>query len=387
MRELQYESQQLHRKIGGVSVDLVPIVNEILSLQPEWTHENTKKMARRGHLIRHSAPDWLRLHQRDLAGSMRTDVQNVIVEGRDGTGPKSEIPWFRFASREYSPRATDSWYCVYLFRADGSAAYLSLMCGSTNWNGTTFVPRQVDELRRLASWGRSVVARRLRDLDVHERISSEPLQLVTQRTQLGPAYEVSSAISIRYERTDLPSTERFLNDALAFAALLGDVYARARIGQEPGSLSPEALGASLSAGEAAGKRSIGGQGFRVSADERRSIEKAAMAAAREWLQSRDWDVIDRSASSPYDFECKRADRRMFVEVKGTTSPGSQIVLTKNEVVFHQRHFPNNALIVVSGIQLDNIGGANNDHSNVRVIMPWQISGDDLRAISYTYSIH
>lgn len=366
-------------------MDFAAILQEVLRLQPEWTHQNTVAMARRGELIRHAAPTWLRNHEKELANAIRADARDVLIEGRDASGLKSEIPWFRFSNREYSPRARDSWYCVYLFRADGSAGYLSLMCGSTTWNGNSFIPRGISELEELAAWGRNVVEERVKGLGLAGRTSTKPLDLRCTKSKLGPAYERSSAVSLVYPANSMPTSEQLLSDALDFAVLLGDVYGYVRMGREPGALSPEAATATLSASEAAGRNSNSGQGFRVKAGERRLIEKSAMDVAREWLVAEGWAVTDKSASSPYDFECERSGEYMFVEVKGTTSPGRQIVLTRNEVAFHRDKYPFNALIVVSDIELLGEEGVSVKNANVHVVMPWQIRDESLQVISYTYA--
>ena len=363
---------------------LAAVLRETLALQKSWTSSNSEPMQRRGVLIRHFGPSALEEERDEFARVFQVERGGVVIEGRDGTGPKSEIPWFRYGSQAMSPRATDGWYCVYLFCADGSAVYLSLTCGSTNWNGSSFVPRNSDELRSLASWGKSVAAQELAELSVASRISSMPMELRATRSPLGPAYELSSALSVKYDAERIPEPAVLLSDARDFARLLATVYLQVQKGEEPGSLSPEAWNATLSASEAAGKSLRSGQGFRVGSAERRAVEVAAMEVARSWLESRGWKVVDRSSSAPFDFECTKEDERLFVEVKGTTSKGEQIVLTRNEVAYHRIHFPHNALILVSGIVLNDKGQATTDRSDIRIISPWEINDDRLEVISFTY---
>lgn len=367
-------------------MDLAAVLHETLALQKVWTSSNSEPMQRRGHLIRDFGPSALEEERKEFAHAFRVGADGVVIEGRDGTGPKSEIPWFRYGSLAMSPRATDGWYCVYLFCADGSAVYLSLTCGSTNWNGSSFIPRNSDELLTLASWGKSVAAKELPELEVAARTSSQPMDLRATRSPLGPAYEHSSALSVKYDAENIPEASVLLSDARDFARLLGNIYLQVKRGEEPGSLSPEVWNATIGASEAAGKSLRSGQGFRVGSAERRAVEAAAMDVARSWLESRGWSVIDRSASAPFDFECTREEERLYVEVKGTTSRGEQIVLTRNEVEHHQQNFPNNALIVVSEILLNAKGRAVTDHSNVRVVSPWRIDEDKLQVISFTYRL-
>jgi len=365
---------------------LKDVLAQVLALQPLWTSTNTPEMKARGELIRHAGPNALRMQATSLAKNMNLKPDDLLIEGRDGTGPRSEIPWFRFASRDLSPGATDGWYCVYLFRADGSAAYLSLMCGSTRWDGSTFVPRDESELQSLTSWAQTIVGDRLRSLSVSSKVAGESMDLRAARGPLGKAYELSNAFAIQYPADNLPSSEELLADAQDFALLLGDLYEQVREGEEPGSLSPEAVEATASANRAAGRFSKSGTGFRRSATHRRAIELAAMQSARAWLESDGWTVVDRSSSSPFDFECKREGVKLYVEVKGTTSRGSQIVLTRNEVLFHQDKFPQNALIIVSKIEVNESGVASTSNASVRVVRPWAVEAEKLQVISYTYDL-
>lgn len=52
------------------------------------------------------------------------------------------------------------------------------------------------------------------------------------------------------------------------------------------------------------------------------------------------------ASKPYDLHLTRGDEKLHVEVKGTTSDGSQIILTRAEVEWQRRFAPDNALVIV-----------------------------------------
>jgi len=93
-------------------------IGEIASLQSLWTSKNTVDMQRRGLLVRRDGPAWLK-ELGGLASAIGIPSDDLICEGSDGTGQKTEIPWFRFASRDRSPNARTGWYCVYLFEAMG----------------------------------------------------------------------------------------------------------------------------------------------------------------------------------------------------------------------------------------------------------------------------
>jgi hypothetical protein len=94
------------------------------------------------------------------------------------------------------------------------------------------------------------------------------------------------------------------------------------------------------------------QGFGLSPVERQAVEMHAMQLAERHLGNLGWRVRDVSATHSYDFECTRNGEKLIVEVKGTTSTGDQIVITRNEVAIQRAHHPNNALVVVHSINLE-----------------------------------
>jgi len=76
----------------------------------------------------------------------------------------------------------------------------------------------------------------------------------------------------------------------------------------------------------------------------------------------------------------------YIEVKGTISLGEKVVLTKNEVLLHQQEHPNNALIVVSQINLERSEPPSVKGGKVLFISPWKIDESDLEALGYDYRI-
>lgn len=128
-----------------------------------------------------------------------------------------------------------------------------------------------------------------------------------------------------------------------------------------------------------------GQGFGLSSEERTTVENHAMACAVEYF-GRDWDTVeDVSKRESYDLLCLRGHEQLRVEVKGTTTGGSEIILTRNEV--QEAKTEGYALFVVSEIQLDRtnlsiraVGGL------ARCYYPWSPAEDSLRPISYQCSL-
>ena len=96
--------------------------------------------------------------------------------------------------------------------------------------------------------------------------------------------------------------------------------------------------------------------------------------------TRHWrEVRDVSAVEPFDLLCRESDRELRVEVKGTTSLGLSILLTRNEV----RHAHENkgcvALFVVSHIVASAAGCTG---GTIHIFEPWDIQEDALEPIAY-----
>lgn len=371
----------------GIKAD----IERILDLQPLWDSKKTPEMDERGKLVRHGGPNWLRSFGDELAEAAGLPIDDLLIEGRDGTGPKTEVPWFRFASKQRSPSATMNWYCVYLFDTLGENAYLSLGHGSTDWTGVDFRAKPHEDLRALGAWGREAIA----GISGERSDLSAVMELHSRRSDLGPAYEAGTAVCVRYGRDAIPSDDQLRNDALFFARLLRAAYRTADLEPEPVGLAPE-ITAIIEAAEQAAGRSLkragskvsrsGGQGFRLSADQRSAIELRAMTVTRSFLETDGWEVEDTSSSRPYDFYCTNGDSEMYVEVKGTTSGGESVVLTRGEVEHHRSIFPANALAVVSGIRLVGESREEAEGGELRFISPWTIDDEQLTVVSYVYSI-
>ncbi len=156
-----------------------------------------------------------------------------------------------------------------------------------------------------------------------------------------------------------------------------------RLGGELDGVSSEALEAEqvLRSRGTTGK----GQGFGLSPTERKAVEAHAMARAIEFFR-RQWDTVDDvSGRLSYDLLCSCGDTRLRVEVKGTITSGSEIILTRNEV--EEARTEGYALFVVSEIQIDRFGDVIGAHGGLaRLYHPWSPEAGGLRPISYQCSL-
>lgn len=141
----------------------------------------------------------------------------------------------------------------------------------------------------------------------------------------------------------------------------------------------------ITAAERAASPRRSGQGMRLSHADRVAIEAHSVALACDYLRNEGYTVKDVGAVESYDIDATRQGERLYVEVKGTTSHGDEVVLTKNEVDLISSKNPDTMLIVVSEIHLDRrdttplaSGGI------IRAARPWLIEHERLTPISYRY---
>lgn len=127
-----------------------------------------------------------------------------------------------------------------------------------------------------------------------------------------------------------------------------------------------------------------GQSWVADAPRRRAIELHAMSQATDHY-SRTWPVVeDVSAKESFDLRCRNGERELRVEVKGTTTEGGSVLLTRSEVRHAEDPTTEVALFVVSRILVD---AANNCSGGVStVIEPWIVDREKLSPIAYEYDL-
>jgi hypothetical protein len=122
------------------------------------------------------------------------------------------------------------------------------------------------------------------------------------------------------------------------------------------------------------------QGWQGSAERRTAIELHAMRRAQAHY-SKKWAIVtDVSRTHSYDLECQDGARRLMVEVKGTTSAGHGILLTRNEVRVAQENPTTMALFVVYNIRIDADGVP--EGGDVVRYEPWDIGEHELEPVAY-----
>ena len=356
------------------------MLQEVLALQLEFSSENTPAMERRGQLVRNLIPEELREWEAVKGDAALPFKGRLNVQGRDGTGRKTFVPWIRVHSPELSPSAQKGWYVVYLFHANGEGVSLCVSHGSTSFNGRDFVPRSDQEVSELMTWAHGLLGRQAELLGFREGVD-----LGSSFGLSGP-YERTTAFSRFYPVHTLPDEQQLQKDLRQAVALLGQLYNAIELGRAPETVAPEIQEAQEQLEAIASPRRFrtgGGQGFGLSGAQRKVVEDRAMYLAKEWLEANGYDDIqDVSATRSCDYTAVKGGIEQVIEVKGTTAGFGMILLTANEVELHRARAPQNVLIVVHSIDLLEMrtqasGGI------VTALEAWDVDATELRPLSYS----
>ncbi len=128
-----------------------------------------------------------------------------------------------------------------------------------------------------------------------------------------------------------------------------------------------------------------GQGFVSSPERRKAVERHAMAAAKAYLEGLGFAVEDTSLVKPYDLWARKGADELFVEVKGTTTAGEEIVITFNEVEHARRHKTKSILFILAEVEIHNgADGPVAGGGKQLVVWPWDVDAGRLVPISYYY---
>lgn len=213
------------------------------------------------------------------------------------------------------------------------------------------------------------------------------------------ANKVENRVVVRYFPLTLPLWEdatglQFLRELNVARATGGTIFRVTPdqwdtimkvVGGWPGK-NPELEDAERVIDEYAGKKRSG-QRFSTNTDMRRTIEQYAMQKAKSFFEDRGWKVFDVSTTHSYDLLCKADDREeLHVEVKGTTSDGTQILLTANEVRHARNNYPKVALFIVSRIQVDPQPIEKSQTDEIQILEPWDINEGTLSPLAFSYNL-
>ena len=355
-------------------------LRNVMQLQPAYSSEPTEAMQARGRIVRELLPAIIKRDEQSLRELAGVDPTDFLIEGRDGIGRKSQVPWVRFSSRKLSPSATVGWYAVFLFAENGQGVYLSIAHASTEKVDGDLINRPADETRRLLGWARAVLETELRE---DSRLTTN---IELGKGTLARAYQRTTVASYFYPLTNLPSDDQLRGDMGNMAKLLREIYRAQHAQKFTGETSLEVIAALDAIEQSASGRSFA-LGHALSQLERRAIEMQAKNAATDHFKAEGYLVEDTSANNPFDLRVTRGNEVLYIEVKGTTGPLGDVVLTKNEVNHHQKHYPANGLFVLYSIKLNKVPGQPAADGGVQFLRtPWQLEESRLQPLAYRYRV-
>lgn len=336
-------------------------------------------MQERGRLLRQVLAQELRDLAEPLGKALGPYGDDFHVDASDGIGRKTQLPWARFCSKHMSPSATQGFYCVLHFSTDGSAVHVAVGCSSSKFKEGYSVILPPDELDQRTAWARSIV---LEDWETLEPFT-DPVDFGATMS-LPKSFERACAFvkTVRIEDLD---DDGFTEILIRAAGALRVIYDAQREGRElSGADQIELDILTIARPLSHAKR---GQGYGLTAGERKAVELQAMKIADRWLEDNGYETKDTSANSPYDFEATKDGDVLLVEVKGTTSDQADaIAMTHGEVAIHQENKGTTALMIVTGIRLDSAGDEPAAHSGaLEVLIGWDIDEWLLKPTAYRVS--
>ena len=309
-------------------------------------------------------------------------LTDLLVDASWGKGAWNANPWIALLDRRITASTRFGFYPVFLFRSDGSGLYLSLDLGIGRRYGT---PSRVElaSLKEKAEY----LSPYFENLQAEGLSRSLPMDLRTDRG-VGLGFAAGSIVHKLYKRIDLPSSEDILRDLASVIKIyqtmcnsgLATILLNTVAGGDPATVREVVSSIARPPGN--------GQGFSNDSKIRLIIENHAMRIAVDHFTSEGWEVTDVHQRNPYDLDCTRGNKRLMVEVKGTTSDGAKILLTPNEVD-HARSHPNEAaLFICSNIVVSptSRGSTSIQGGQVKFIHPWQPHPSLLTPLGFSYSV-
>ena len=355
-------------------------IQEILGLQQYWSAENTPAMQRRGDLVRNALPGYIQEYSGLLAPELGIHAGHYAVQGKDGEGNRSRVPWVRLFSSAHSPKPTEGWYVVFLFHTQGEAVYLCLGHGSYSRgaDGDVF-PRLTAEVETLVGWARGVLGKAPAKAGMVHQVDLGP------KPGTGAHYPKSTVAAFRYDFNSIPNDDQIIGDLKVSLSLLARLYDAQDQGREPDSEPPEFSETVQAIRVSLGGTRRGGQGTGLTPSERRAVELRAMDVVSDHLRNDGYSVEDTSKNKSYDFLATKGQEAIVVEVKGTTASLGSVIVTAAERRAQREAFPGNALMIVHSIELTERGEQPIAEGGVlEIYWPWDVDKGDWDPIGYRH---
>ncbi|WP_091097267.1 MrcB family domain-containing protein [Micromonospora citrea] len=371
------------------------LLQDVMNLASGYSHKGSPAMLARDAAL-HDIAELLRAIVGSAAASLGLDRLSLDVQYGGRRGSYGPVPWVRMFSKLHAPSAQEGYYLAYLFAADGSRVYLSLMQGTSELRAGKRRPVQNREL----IYSRSAEARSLlrgvagaafdaMDTSIVDLGLSGIPPVGSESRDRIRNYEAGTIVARCYGGLQVLTGDVLLRDIIEMLTLLAYLH------REPvmqGSFSPvDSADAELQKVIEESGRSVAKlrQGRLMDPIVRKLVEVHAEGMARAELVADGWHVQQVGQyKRGYDLDCWQDNgRALHVEVKGTRSCGREVVLTPNEVSHSQSATgcaAEHALYVASEIQIIHDAGLRAAGGRGRWFWPWEISQDELIPTEYAY---
>jgi hypothetical protein len=125
-------------------------------------------------------------------------------------------------------------------------------------------------------------------------------------------------------------------------------------------------------------------GYITNSELKTAIEKYAMLTAENYYKELNYEILDTSRGNPYDLLVFKDKEKICIEVKGTQTVGSKVILTKNEVVHAKKE--KTLLFIVHSVINEKKNGKYIISGGKKKILKLEITKENTMPISYYYVV-
>ena len=159
--------------------------------------------------IRHEFPETIKKY-------ISNDYPSFKIKSSAGAGNWANVPWLSILDPKITSTTQDGFYPVYLFKADGSGIYLSLIQGIT-------APSEQLGKKEAEKQAREISKKLLELMADLKNWGTTSINLAAN-SPLGKSYEMSNIISKYYSAESIPNDDILEKDLMNLLELYGQAY-------------------------------------------------------------------------------------------------------------------------------------------------------------------
>ena len=307
---------------------------------------------------------------------------NLIVKRSWGLGVWNPTPWIALLDRRITTTTRGAFYPVFLFRSDGTGVYFAIDLGTGRTEGRA-TRREIASLQ----------ARANQLLPYFESLgslgfSNNPPMDLRRKQGVAVGFAAGSVTHKLYRKRDIPDSQQLITEIEAVAEEYDRFCSNPDLLELLRLIQVDESDPIVATMNDITRPNRGGQGFVRESGIRSAIERHAMGRAIEYFRELGYEVQDVHMNRPYDLLCTRGTEELMVEVKGTRSDGSRVLLTHGEVSHSRAHKAESTLFVCSNIELelDDDARLKAKGGRNRVFRPWLLQRRQLSPIACFYSV-